>query len=455
MITNVKWRLIALALSICMMVSLSVWAALASWNRTDEVRRQLTQVQSDSFHLADRFQQSILNLNNLLLRYRLREEPSTWRRFLQVGEEFESWIGTLKPEFNTPDERRILEEFETTYKTYFSNARLYERTRPIGGAIASLEEFAPLEVQSEKLLELAYQLANAHRKTLNQFLARSDSALATLRNVLLASLFLLLWFGAGLAVVIYRQMIAPLRLKVLESRELLERQEKLASLGMLAAGVAHEIRNPLTAMKARLFAAKRVRERDAAEQDDLDVIDREISRLERIVNDFLMFARPSDPSLAEVDAMQPLRDVQGLLAPSLEKNEIRLVVEESQPLPILVDVHQIKQVLINLVQNAADSIGENGSITLRARTDTLRLAGRATDAAVLEVIDTGKGIPAEVQNRLFDPFFTTKAGGTGLGLAIAARIVEKHGGSLRYQSQVKHGTTFGLVLPLKHRERQP
>ena len=114
--------------------------------------------------------------------------------------------------------------------------------------------------------------------------------------------------------------------------------------------------------------------------------------------------------------------------------------------------------LINLIQNAAESIGREGTITLRARTTLMALAGpprhssrakggHATPVVILEVIDTGKGIPLKVQERLFDPFFTTKEAGTGLGLSIAVRIVEKHGGALQYQTEVHRGTTFGIVLP--------
>jgi signal transduction histidine kinase len=99
------------------------------------------------------------------------------------------------------------------------------------------------------------------------------------------------------------------------------------------------------------------------------------------------------------------------------------------------------------VQNAAESMGRGGTITLRARHDRKRLANGEAEVVVLEVADTGKGIPPEVEARLFDPFFTTKDNGTGLGLSIAARIVEKQGGSLQYQTQVNRGTTFGIVLP--------
>jgi signal transduction histidine kinase len=118
-----------------------------------------------------------------------------------------------------------------------------------------------------------------------------------------------------------------------------------------------------------------------------------------------------------------------------------------EPAWILADTYQLKQVLINLIQNSAESVGKDGVITLGLQTGAGALAGHNGSAAILSVTDTGKGIPAEVQKRLFDPFFTTKDGGTGLGLAIAARIVEKHGGLLRYKTEVNRGTTFEIVLP--------
>jgi len=165
------------------------------------------------------------------------------------------------------------------------------------------------------------------------------------------------------------------------------------------------------------------------------------------VNNFLQFARPADPKLSTIPAQQPLEEVQNLLAAQLAKADIRLVREESPPLRIRADLEQLKQVLINLVQNAADSIGRHGSIILRARPDRKSLGNGENEVVVLEIADSGKGISPEVEARLFDPFFTTKDNGTGLGLSIAARIVEKHGGALQYQTRVNHGTVFGIVLP--------
>jgi signal transduction histidine kinase len=266
---------------------------------------------------------------------------------------------------------------------------------------------------------------------------------------LFGCLLLLLAAGAGLAAVVYRGMISPLQVQLVESRQILERQEKLASLGMLAAGVAHEIRNPLTAIKAWLFLKQKHLTPGTADHEDVCFVAGEINRLERIVKDFLTFARPSEPQFELIPTAQPLTEVQKLLAPELEKSKINLMLADVYPAKVQADPQQIKQVLINLVQNAADSIGENGTITLRARKDEKKLEEQLTQVIIFEVIDTGKGIQPEAEKRLFDPFFTTKDTGTGLGLPIAARIIEKNKGALQYQTKLDHGTTFGIILPLQ------
>ena len=217
---------------------------------------------------------------------------------------------------------------------------------------------------------------------------------------------------------------------------------------MLAAGIAHEIRNPLTSIKARLYTLGKHIRGNQAGSADAGLISAEIDRLERIVQDVLQFAKPAEPRSEVVPASAPLRDVQLLMAPALEKQRVQLTVENSPALYVSVDTALIKQVLINLIRNAADAIGSDGLITLRVRRDRVNIAGRPADVAILEVTDNGQGMTTEVQERLFDPFFSTKESGTGLGLPIAARIVEKHGGALLYQTRSGHGTTFGIVLPL-------
>ncbi|HNQ72842.1 MAG TPA: ATP-binding protein [Verrucomicrobiota bacterium] len=281
-----------------------------------------------------------------------------------------------------------------------------------------------------------------------QFVAATHSALARVRQFLLLSLVGLLVSGTVILILIYRRMITPLRTDLSESRAIIERQEKLASLGVLAAGIAHEIRNPLTAIKVRVFSLKASAHVAASDHEDLEVIENEIDRLERIVRDFLQFARPTEPKLQPVAATRLLQDAAALLSADLAKRGLQLQLELGTEGTVLADADKMKQVLINMIQNAAESTERGGTITLRTRVEKRARNGRADRVLVLEVSDTGRGIPPEVQNRMFDPFFTTKESGTGLGLGIAARIVEQHDGAIHYQTELNRGTTFSIVLPL-------
>jgi signal transduction histidine kinase len=289
-------------------------------------------------------------------------------------------------------------------------------------------------------------LSDAHRTAAAGFFANANASLAHVQVILIASVVMLLALVAVMGWVIYHDLIAPLRTKLVHSQTLLERQEKLATLGTLAAGIAHEIRNPLTSLKARLYTLEKHLQTVPAARKDTNIISAEISRLERIVQDVLSFARPSDPQLEAIAADMLLREVQGLMSPNLESREVQLVVESGPELFLRADSGHLKQVLINLVRNAAEAIDGAGTVTLRARAARARLGGRETAAVILEVSDTGNGISPEAEKRLFDPFFSTKETGTGLGLPIAARIVEKHGGMLQYQTRPGHGTTFGVVM---------
>jgi len=443
-----KIRLVAFIFAIAAMVILIGWTGHSSWRRTGELSEKLTGVQLESFRIADHLQQAVLELNNLVLRYGIYHETNDWANFETASTNLDGWIDQQRPILTTEKEKHILDLINTNYDFYMAAAReLDARSRTNVESAMPLLEFANFETQSQRLLSLGFELATAHRESMDSFLASSKKSLGYLRVLLLVSLALLLVAAGGLAGVVYRDLIAPLRIKLVESQALVERHEKLASLGMLAAGVAHEIRNPLTAIKAWLFIQQKHLHPGSQEHEDAQVIADEISRLERIVKEFLLFAKPSEPHLVSVSASQILSEIQTLLQPQLEKSNIRLACENSISARICADTQQIKQVLINLVQNAAESIGENGTVTLRARLDTNRLGDRTRDVVILDVSDTGSGISPEVEKRLFDPFFTTKETGTGLGLSIAARIVEKHGGALQYQTQVNRGTTFGVVLP--------
>lgn len=281
-----------------------------------------------------------------------------------------------------------------------------------------------------------------------QFVNETQARLARVQRFLFLSLAGLLVSGTVVVLLVYRRLIAPLRTDLTASRALIERQEKLASLGVFATGIAHEIRNPLTAIKVRVFGLKANHPPGTSDHEDLEVIENEIDRLERIVRDFLQFARPAEPELQRISAARLLRDAAALLSAELAKRSVTLTLDLDTEEAVRADAAKMKQVLINFIQNSADSMETGGTITLRTRLGRQTLQGRGAPAVVLEIADTGSGIPPEVQKRLFDPFFTTKESGTGLGLCIAARIVEKHGGVIDYETQLNRGTTFRIILPL-------
>src|SRR5947208_8658963 len=448
---NVKLRLYGFALAVVLLAALVGWAGHSSWHQLKQLRKSFGAVQSESFHLADHVEASILNLNETVLGFDLSKDSADKAHFHKVGAELKRWI--RKSSVTTPRELDLLNKIEVALEAYLARTANLLEERAQAGSVPSPKEVLEKVENKEQILELCARLKAEERSALDQFVEDSHEALGALQGLLMTLVALVLILGFTATSMIYRVKIAPLRAQLFESRAIIERQEKLASLGTLAAGVAHEIRNPLTAINVRLHSLKRTLVRGSSEHEDATVIDQEIQRLDRIVRDVLHFARPAEPRQITVTAGSLFSRVRGLLDSQLEKASIRLNLASSppgtsgSPLRIRVDPQQIEQVLINLIQNAAESIGRDGTITLRARSTLMPLAGHATPVVILEVIDTGKGIPLKVQERLFDPFFTTKEAGTGLGLSIAARIVEKHGGALQYQTEVGRGTTFGIVLP--------
>ena len=441
---SLRSRLAAMVLVIFLLAATIVGSAAITWRQVRSLRRHFSSVRIESFRIADYLQANVLDLNATLLQFVLGHDPRDWQKFLLNSKALDLWLEQQRP--STPREREDLARIRSKLIAYRAEARTITTSDDSRQADV-LAVLSKIEGASQQLLSLGYELAGAHRTAAAQLVDASQKALRLLQQVIFTALVLLMILSAWAITIVYREMIAPMRMKLVESRLTIERQEKLASLGVLAAGVAHEIRNPLTAIKARLFTLKKaVGERSTALRDAY-VIEREIGRLERIVRDVLLFARPAEPKNQLISAVVLLREVADLMRGQMEKSNITLAIAASTDATVRGDPDQLKQVLLNLVRNAAESIGECGQITLRLRTERTSLSGRPLDAAILEVEDTGKGISPEVQKRLFDPFYTTKPAGTGLGLSMAARIVEQHGGALRYKTEFGHGTTFRIALP--------
>jgi signal transduction histidine kinase len=427
------------------------------------LERDFGAVKTERFYQAVHVRQAVLALNEHLREFRLAggRNLTPLTDFHNESRQLQEWIAAKLEEPAGEEERALQQQLAEAFKGYLADSRaLQERQGFLTSTFTSnstmmKETNETLDQISRPVLQLCERLMSTQSGAFGAFLKSSQRTLDSLQQWIQLSLVVLLVLAVSLAVLVYRGMIAPLQVQLSESQAIIARQEKLAALGSLAAGVAHEIRNPLTAIKFRLFSLKKSLPSELATNEDAAIIGNEISRLERIVRDFLEFARPSDPELSNVSARQLLEEVSRLMQPQLEEAGIQLETLDSDGLWLQVDFQQIKQVLINLIRNAAESIAGSGTITLRAYTGVAPTTGSKTAISVIEVADTGRGMTPEVSRRLFDPFFTTKEGGTGLGLSIAVRIVENHGGELQFESQLNHGTTFKLLLPTVIKDESP
>lgn len=240
--------------------------------------------------------------------------------------------------------------------------------------------------------------------------------------------------------------VTDTRSRLERSRDRLLVAEKLAAVGKLAASVAHEIRNPLTAMKMWLFSIHEMAQGNNELDRRLGIVSEEITRLEHIVRGFLEFARPMVLHCSPHDVDAVIDETLKLLEPRLQGGKVRVVRTPHGSLPpVIVDASQLKQVLLNLLGNAVDAMPCGGEIQISYAKET-NVEGRPM--VVVRISDTGTGVPRDIQPRIFEPFFSTKESGTGLGLSIAAQVMDKHGGALVLESSTEKGTTFAIWLPI-------
>ena len=216
---------------------------------------------------------------------------------------------------------------------------------------------------------------------------------------------------------------------------------RLAALGRITSGVAHEVKNPLNAMVLQLEILKaKLAEHGPAVKPQIDTLSSEIRRLDRVVKTFLDFTRPVELRLSETDLEQVVQEVFTLAEPQAQQNQVRLTIESDGAVPkVKVDRDLFKQALLNLVLNGCQAMPSGGELKIRPRKSERRVE--------LEIADQGVGIPPDVQSRIFSLFFTTKPGGSGVGLAMAYRIIQLHNGSIEFSSEPNQGTTFRISLP--------
>ena len=224
--------------------------------------------------------------------------------------------------------------------------------------------------------------------------------------------------------------------------ETARRQDRLAAVGRMAASIAHEIRNPLAAMRGSIQLLRSEMNGDSSQAELMEIVLRESDRLNRIITDYLTYARPRAQQLANVDVRELLRETFTLLRNSPELRDGHLLEEElpDRPVMALVDAAQIRQVFWNLARNALQAMPDGGRLRAELRHKS---SGRLS----ITFTDDGRGMSPEQVEHLFEPFSSTTAGGTGLGLSIVHQIIREHGGTINVRSREGHGTTITIELP--------
>ena len=454
---------------------------------TDIIDRNL-----EAFQTAESLEIALVNQKGFLSYYFLDSDPE-WLR--QLGEYRQIFKEKLKKAYDlieTEHHKNALDQIESEYLYYIRVKdqvinHYIEGERKKGAALHK-------QVRNRffKILELCESYKDLHRNRIKELRISSYHQAQKLRLIAATAILLVLGIGMLLAFWMMHYVLTPLRrisreadrrhepskgeneMKSLsrsvhhlledvndtqtalqKSRETLLQAEKMASVGKLAAGMAHSIRNPLTSVKMRLFSLGRSLQLSNDQNDDFQVISEEIKHIDTIVQNFLEFSRPPKLKMEHMNPSDVVEMVLQLLRHRLESYNVSVDVESGKdPIPpIEGDPEQLKEVLVNLIENACEAMGGKGG-RIHISKEIIHHAFYGT-AVQISITDDGPGMPESIQEKVFQPFFTTKEEGTGLGLSIATRIVEEHGGEIKCTSQAGSGTVFEIILPVSVKERGP
>ncbi len=247
----------------------------------------------------------------------------------------------------------------------------------------------------------------------------------------------------------HRELQEQTRL-LLEKETQLRRADRLSALGQLSAGLAHEIRNPLGAIKGAVEILQDDYRAGHPKAEFYAILLKEVERLNDVLTNFLNFARPVTPHFAPLDVREVLAALEGLISGQARAHRVQIFTTfHAGPSRVMADETLLKQAFLNIMLNAVEAMPEGGDLAISTRLIPGGTGGGRPEYVEVVFDDTGPGIREEDLGRIFDPFFTTKKDGTGLGLAITHRIIENHHGTIRVMSQRGKGTAFVVTLPLE------
>ncbi len=477
---------VCVALSgILLLAVISSGVALVSAWRVEQAFRQMLSQNLEQARVTYELEIALLEQGVSTSLYLMGGDPEWLGELRRSRPEFQAWLEKARGMGSEIDEQEFADRIARAFEGYDAKSRqavaLYTGDRP---EQAKQLWFEQALAHYDRVYTLCESLSTANTRDMQQAIAVRSQQVKRMNLWVITSLSVLASLVLALSLSLSRGIFRPLRRlvdslgkeQVLEcsgsseeirslglyidnlrgevaemrsrlsasQRQLLD-AEKLASVGKLAASVAHEIRSPLTSLRLRVFSVQRAL-RDSHRQKDFQLISEEITRLDGIVGDFLEFARPRDLALQKCDIRVLLDKTAELLSYKLEATNVVVEREDEASLPeVLADPQQLKQVFVNLLNNAIEALHDGGVVHITSR----RESGRDGGAIVrILVRDNGPGIPADARESIFDPFFGTKEDGTGLGLWIARRIMTEHGGGIDLDGSTESGTTFSLWLPV-------
>jgi two-component system sensor histidine kinase AtoS len=372
--------------------------------------------------------------------------------FGEVAAAFNDMAGSLKENIYR------LEDSEGRYRTLFENASdaifILEAEGEHAGRIvaanraaADMHGYSAEELVSMNITDLdTPEAAQGARETTSRILS-GERIKVELTHLKKDGSLIYVEVSAGLIAFGGRRYILAMDRDITgrkQAEEALQRVEQMKVVGELAAGLAHEIKNPLAGMKVSIQVLLSELDLSAEDREVLTRVADEIVRIELLMKELLNFARPPRPQLYVVDVNRVLERAAILSAKNPSFSAVKVLREYDTRAPgTMADPMQLQQVFMNLLLNAADAMPEGGTLALRT------LYEEKSNSMHIMISDSGKGIDEKALVRLFQPFFTTKAKGTGLGLAVTKRLIEQHGGSISVSNNPDGGATFSIVLPLK------
>ena len=440
-----------------------------------------------AYQVVETLETALVNQKGFVTYFFLDNDPA-WLEQLGVYRQiFKERLKEAKDLAELREQEEIINEIERKYNRYITLKDKVIEYYKNGDRETGLKFHGKVRDYFFQTLDLCEKYKKLYIDEMREVKKSSLNQAMGLRIFTGSAILVVLILGSVLAVILIRNILEPLRRLTLEtsrknpvadssneltalsmgvqnliedidhthtelerSRETLLQSEKMALVGRLAAGVAHSIRNPLTSAKMRLFSLSRSLNMSPVQEEDFQVISKEIGHIDTIIQNFLEFSRPPKLTMQEVSPSAVIDLVLQLTKHKLESYNVKLNLDRNHALPLIqADPEQMKEVLVNLIDNACESMKGGGEITISEREEISEELGPVIS---IRVTDNGPGIPESIRDQVLQHFFTTKEEGTGLGLSIARRIVENHGGILDFTSEEKKGTTFIISIPVKDKK---